>query len=351
MKKQFIALSLVLSGFAEASCGGSTIDLRSLYPKVMNNITVKNQGNYGICYAYAGATIVDFYRMKATGKIGSEISPVESGILSAIYSESEDEEGGDICDVVNSLSERGKACPISAVGKESRYKDVGLFFHREVVSQVFLPYLNNPAIFKSVPAKNFQSRQQLTNEQKKYLSRFDSFYQSLKAELRKRGFDAANIPAPVDIFKFAQTAHIENKYYILSPSFSQSLISKSCQNSTLAVPRLSCETKEIGRTQMISEIDHQLDNFKRPVGISYCSLMLTSKTASGIDYYNKPKKNCGPHASVVIGKRQASSGECQYLIRNSWGESYKYPWEKSRGDVWVNERAMMMNVYKVHVTQ
>lgn len=353
MKKSlYLALGLFLSTTAFGSCRyGETLDLRKIHAKVMSHIEVKDQGDYGLCYAYAGAALVDFHRIKGGGKSAYEISPIESGLLSAIDAENESEEGGDICDVVNSLSKRGKACPSSAVGSEGRYKDIGLWFHREIVTQVFMPYIVKEEVFKSVPLKSFKQRQALAAPQKRYLERFDGFYQALKAEMNRRGFQASSIPASVDVFSFAQKAHADNKYYILSPSFTQSLISKSCATSAIPVPKLVCKTQEVARSQMISELDHQLDNFKRPVGISYCSRMLTDKNAAGIDYYNKPKKNCGPHASVVIGKRGDNYGKCQYLIRNSWGKSYKYPWETSEGDIWVSEGALMMNVFRLHTTE
>ncbi|MFY7992854.1 MAG: hypothetical protein ACOVP4_06160 [Bacteriovoracaceae bacterium] len=353
MKKSLLlVLGCLISVSASAACqSGETIDLRKIHAKVMSHIGVKNQGDYGLCYAYAGAALVDFHRIKGGGKSAYEISPIESGLLSAIDAENESEEGGDICDVVNSLSKRGKACPSAAVGSEGRYKDIGSWFHREVVNQVFMPYILKEEVFKSVSVKNFKERQVLGSGQKRYLQRFDGFYQSLITELSRRGFHSSSIPSASDVFRFAQKAHAENKYYILSPSFTQSLISKSCSTNLISVPKLNCKTQEVARSQMISELDHQLDNFKRPVGISYCSRMLTDKNAAGIDYYNKPKSNCGPHASVVIGKRGDGYGKCQYLIRNSWGKSYKYPWETSEGDIWVSEGALMMNVFKLHTTE
>ncbi len=352
--KKFLCLSLLaLTSFsAFAGCNyGDSIDLRKVHGKVMSNIQIKNQGDYGLCYAYSGSMLVDFFRMKNGGG-NSETSPLESGLLSAIYSESESEEGGDICDVVNSLSQRGKACPISAITtSESRYKDIGLWFHTQVVSQVFMPYITQEKVFKSVAIKNFRLRQGLTTEQKSYLSRFDLFYQSLKAELSRKGFKASDVPSALDVFKFSQAAHSENKYAILSPSFTQMLIAKSCEASAISVPKLKCETRDIARADMIDELDHQLENFKKPVGISYCSRVLSKKSANGIDYYNKPRKNCAPHASVVIGKRADTNGKCQYLIRNSWGRNHKYPWETSQGDIWLSEEAMMLNVYKLHIVQ
>jgi hypothetical protein len=352
MFKLILTFTFIIANTSYSSCNyGETLDLRKIHASVMSKIKVKNQGNYGICYAYAGASIVDFYRLKAGSKDSSEISPVESGLLSAINVENQSEEGGDICDVVNSLSARGKACPMSAVGSESRYKDMGLYFHREAVKQVFMPFIVREEVFRAVPIKSFVSRTALSSTQLKYLSRYDNFYKSIKQELITRGFTQAEIPDSRTVFSFVQKAHADNMYYILAPSFTHSIISKSCEGREMRVPKLHCESQKVSRSDVISALDHQLDNYKMPVGISYCSVMLNSKNASGLDYSNKIKSNCGPHASIVIGKRSDTNGQCQYLIRNSWGAGYKYPWETSEGDVWVNEKALMSNVFSIHVTK
>jgi hypothetical protein len=56
------------------------------------------------------------------------------------------------------------------------------------------------------------------------------------------------------------------------------------------------------------------------------------------------KKLADLHTSIVLGQRfDSSSGECQYLIKNSYGENctnYDPKWECQGGYLWVGERAL-----------
>ncbi len=56
------------------------------------------------------------------------------------------------------------------------------------------------------------------------------------------------------------------------------------------------------------------------------------------------KKLADLHTSIVLGQRfDSSSGECQYLIKNSYGENctnYDPKWECQGGYLWVGERAI-----------
>jgi hypothetical protein len=97
----------------------------------------------------------------------------------------------------------------------------------------------------------------------------------------------------------------------------------------------------------------------QPIAISYCSKMLKDKNYEGtVVHHDKsfggqkvPKsKDCGPHASVIIGKKKIE-GKCNYLIRNTWGSRCDgYDWSckmNAYGEavgVWVPEDALFSNL-------
>jgi len=82
---------------------------------------------------------------------------------------------------------------------------------------------------------------------------------------------------------------------------------------------------------MTNQIDEALDQF-RPAGIAFCSRIFQLP-----GHYPPPNnspsivprstsvdiKPCESHAAVVTAKRMSSYGECEYLIRNSWGSHWK----------------------------
>ena len=327
------------------------MDLRQVHKDVFARLDVQDQGQYGLCYAYAGSALVDFTRINAGLNIGSRTSPLEAGLLAGIVNENESEEGGEICDVVNALAHRRSSCPDWVPANENSYRDLGLYFHTQVVQQVLMPYITKAETFIPVNAQNFKSRQGLTKGQNQYLKRFDKLYLGLKNEILRRKFLPQDVPSSAAIFKLIQKTHVENTYHKLSMLFIQSMMNDKCQKNALPVPKMSCKKLTGNRGNLFTEIDHQLSNMDTPVGISYCSVVLTSKTTSGLDGGNNIKSNCKPHASLIIGRRTNSTGTCQYLIRNSWGKSYVYPWETSRGDIWINQDAIMKNVFSIHTIQ
>ena len=351
MRKKLTIFLLALSGLAEAGCyPNEYIDLRASYPKAFKNIEIKNQGSYGLCYAYAGAMMIDFNRMTQYQAGTSEISALQAGLLSSIHSESESEEGGDICDVVNAVSKKGSICSDSTIGRELAYKGLGEYFHAQVVQQVFMPFILREQEFKAVTPKQFTSRIGLNKVQKAYVERFDAFYRLLKIEILKRGIVPANVPSALHSFKLAQNIHVNNRYSILGASFMESIINELCPNSAIKVPPMHCRTAKGSAYTLIGDLDHQISSLK-PVGISYCSIMLTNREETGLDYTGAHKKNCGEHASVIIGRKSDKLGRCSYLIRNSWGESSKYDWETSKGDIWVSEHQLKRNLFQVHVIE
>jgi hypothetical protein len=349
IKLILVTALLSLSGLAGAACQRTEYtDLRNTHAEIFKRIPIKQQGNYGLCYSYAGTTLVDYYRMKLGKPQYSNISPLEAGVLATIFANNDSEEGGNICNVVKALAVKGSACTDSIVGSEVRYKDLGAVFHQNMVEQVFMPFLIKTEEFKEVSAAKFASRAGLNKTQANYLARFDAFYKVLKPKIASHKFTKETIPTASEVFLMAQRIHVKNTYNLLGPSFIQLLLEKSCTVRSISIPKLDCDTLSGSPDTLMGDIDKQISE-KSPVGISYCSVMLSEKGTNGLDGSGKMKSNCGAHGSVIIGRKGDSNGACHYLIRNSWGDSFKYAWPTSNGDVWVSEYQLKRNVFWVHV--
>ncbi|AFY00795.1 C1 family peptidase [Bdellovibrio bacteriovorus] len=119
-------------------------------------------------------------------------------------------------------------------------------------------------------------------------------------------------------------------------SFIASLSNKACE------PRISLKGIEVERkgshllgdalkndkSEMFAALDEQL-NRKNIVAISYYASIL----------YNANAPVTGGHASSIVGRKyNRKSGECEYLIRNSWGRgcnSYDTRYKCEEGNIWI----------------
>ena len=89
------------------------------------------------------------------------------------------------------------------------------------------------------------------------------------------------------------------------------------------------------------------------MGISYCAKVLKKPQYVGfIGRRTSIDSKCGNHASLVVGKR-ARGGKCQFLVRNTWGNSCRYKWECERNKkgkeegIWIDAEALINNIYEL----
>jgi len=78
----------------------------------------------------------------------------------------------------------------------------------------------------------------------------------------------------------------------------------------------------------------------QPIGVSYCMEILKTAGFVGLNKINIPTKECGLHASVIIGKRTRNN-RCEFLLKNTWGEDcsgYSSKWECELGAGIINPR-------------
>lgn len=120
------------------------------------------------------------------------------------------------------------------------------------------------------------------------------------------------------------------------PEYIDTLIDKSCSQNQIKVqvPRPTDLWLDIQKV-------HQILSFKnpQPVAVSYCANFVLKEM---------PTEQCAQHVSVIIGRRRNSRGKCEFLVRNSWGESckvYSKAVSCERGQFWVEEEALASNSY------
>lgn len=350
----YLALLVMMTcGFCSPN---DDLDLRQTQSDSLKNIPIGNQDNYGVCYAYSASTLIDFYRntLKSDQYANSNTNPVYAAQRSALFTGAGNIEGGEICDVVNALSKEGQACSnYSVTGDQIR--GLGLLAHAELVNSVYMPYLLHPETFQRVDPIFYPSnkRKHLTKVQKNYLEKVDAYLTWIKVELNRRRILNTNIPSDEAIFSFIQKTYIGHDFTAFSTKLENWLTALDC-TQFFKMPRLSCNhySGKTLTTDPISLLDQTL--FKQnPVGIDFCSKVLTdhdyNASQLGADY----RKNCGFHAAVVIGKKYVSgAGKCYYLIRNSWGKDYpSYAWDTSSGDIWVEENSLAANLYGLSIVK
>ena len=332
-----VLVSLLFNSFAKADCySDETFDLRAKYPSIMNDIPIRNQGNYGYCYAYAASFIIDFYRkLNKTESHYFAIDPVAAAIMSTAQLAEFDVEGGEICDVVNGLTQRGYACTSSGRA-QGNWHDLGSRHQPRLVEDVFMPFIQGEKKFQPVPEKavdlKVRKTLKLSATQKFFLEKMDQFLAQFILDLQIRGIPRSAFPSDAKLLGFFQGVYLQNTWASFDADLSFLAIESTCKKSKVALPKMSCES--IRHSYLIREVDEEIQKLK-PVGINVCAGMFSNPKAIGVAS-GTALRNCAPHAVAVNGKRKYQN-KCQYLIRNSWGSD----------DVWVNETSLKNNLFGV----
>jgi hypothetical protein len=131
-----------------------------------------------------------------------------------------------------------------------------------------------------------------------------------------------------------------------------------------------------GTEQLLKKIDDQLlAHPQLPTAIGYCDQVLRKgRSYPGLETgsANPAQAICttesndghggnGRHESLIIGRRRDAKGNCQYLIRNSWGKSclhktkttavaiYSTDWdcEEGKGSLWVDRESLGKSLFEV----
>ena len=125
------------------------------------------------------------------------------------------------------------------------------------------------------------------------------------------------------------------------PQIIHSLIEKNCQQKRIKPPLPPLHFMKKPFPQLISQIDQLLDN-EQIIAISYNLALLSDHTAQ-----TSPDQQS--HASTIVGRRFIN-GQCQYLIRNSYGNSCNDIdpiYTCQNGHIWIPEAYLLKNLQQI----
>ena len=292
-------------------------------------IHARSQSKTGTCYAYAAAGMADALRARKA-KTYDDFTKIWAARVSAINVALQAKIKADLDDPLRG----GSFC--------SSY--------RKIARQGFCPDYAIPNVFKgkkSTPAINelrsfYETFQKNRNED---LASEVLVYLQFVLELNPE-----EIPSETEI-----ATYLEEQ---TPGEYLKSIISYRCETEELqqrvSLPKCnSLKNKTANYTSIFSEKVLAELSKKKTTGaaVAMCSQVLREgKEVESAVSDGKPLATCKKHVVLVIGKRRTSDGDCQVLIRNSWGsgcKKYSKNWECNDGDVWVDTHILFKNTFGV----
>jgi hypothetical protein len=303
----------------------------------MEHVIVKDQVNFGICYAAAASSYVDAYLTVHKGLLTNKIDHTSSFIELALgtnqLKKSPDAyDGGEICSVLDYVADNG-FCDNTNIIEKLTNKNLD-----ELFSMLQFYYDSN---------RKVDLEDQVLSQ---------SFASNVQSCMKSFGVEPALTPSIKSILgSLAATT---------SMGFLKDIVSYQCTSESrikvkddIRCPKMDFDLER----KIISSIDDtknwindHLDNAtpKLPIPISFCSEVLYS----GNSYHSKNadqviRSDCGAHAVLIIGRRKnPTTGTCQYLLRNSWGTSCNNPFstdvecEQGKGNIWIDANSLASNI-------
>jgi len=367
---------------------------------IMTKVKPIDQGSYGICYATAATTVYNAWLMKtAANPEVKELSAFHAAVMYTLATmENPDEvmdiDGGDeetnmrilakagVCEKkyfetrydmkklqisLNKVFELKKGYDASKVMKEitglkqidiPTYSGPDNFSHQHLekyqkingnIVRASNAYHNNPKCVS-------EELESLNWEESSVSKIMDSVYKGQFAGLKA---DLQRLMCPQ-----SETLKSRKEPKVVSVSFFDKARIDKLEEERFKIvndPKKTQEQKDehwkIYDNEIRKIVDQQIDPAYRmriakqwsreklkpdglPIAVGYCAKKVGSfLTNLGII------DDCGAHASVIIGRRtNPKTGQCQLLIRNSWGEdpsfAYKKSIESEGANFWVDEEVI-----------
>lgn len=269
-----------------------TVDFNKTQP--LSSMPVLDQGETNLCYAYSASQLLE-YEFKRRG-LNRTFSPIDTGyVLKGSYSKPNDLDFGDTAWAMFSVLESGAST-------------------KECVDRVI-----KTALLEST----------MTLEE--FLNILQKAYK-LKSSVPFTAKGISNRLIETCELEELPSGKVERFITGLVPSFYDQLrsILKPCEKERkdyLNWPQVKVEYKDRGSNSEMKQYLDEFFNSGRPAGIALCSEILQGELKHrGVRIPNRDetemKKTCGGHEVMATG-RMKIHGQCNYLIRNSWGASWK----------------------------
>lgn len=356
------------------------------------NMPQYNQGPDGICYAYAGIQLIDMYRVVyQDGQKGKQIdlsNAVMAGLLSRAYqmkvqkqvAKVETLAGGFSGNVIEALKYYGMCSPQAIHSSLAKfYKDKGSVDPQKFyfLTLYFITYDGPGGLKNSVQAKK-QFKQTISRKEAEEAavetmksikgSKMDKWLSGMENDVEMEAVTEALLPYLMnedyvaflqDVFSDCMKNDPNKEFYKGVPP------TRHCDMADLKDPRKVYDiiTGELDRPRIkvastgpghfptVGISGHESGS--TGIGISYCSRVVKNRNVRGLTPDRSGfTNNCGNHASIIVGKR-ARGGRCQFMVRNTWGDSCKYDWECEKNQqgqeegFWVDAEALVNNIYKL----
>ncbi|MBL6989796.1 MAG: hypothetical protein ISR65_08455 [Bacteriovoracaceae bacterium] len=348
----------LLFSYQMASANDCT-DIRLDRPNYsMERVPVTNQGGLGICYSHIAASLVDSYRFFNNTQNTQEPNPHYTSALALavnyrddnnnFFYNDKDIESGHICSAVKSLLKHG-SCNKEAINKQLLKIESLIYTLDSERQSRFINMLEN------VEAK--ESLDELLESIEQVIIKQNLIPTHLASSLRSRVLDATNsVFKTLNLKKIVTDLLCEGQTVALDHLEVQCNINDllNADNRPLACFGSECLDDEDDEDVMtlLEQIHAVLDKGvdARPIGIEYCSKVLEDKSyrRNLLTYFFPENTECGPHGSMIIGRKKAANGQCHLLVRNTWGtQSHTYDWESESGHIWVEQNALADNLFKV----
>lgn len=338
MKKTRVILAILISSYSSVVltevCSTIRLDEKG---GSLSRVPIYDQDNFGSCYAYTAAQMIDAYRfshnMPSPNHLTSPLKISTEGALADHNYYTEDKGGGHVDKAIDFAKLSGscnKKITDLLLSKRSENK-----FYDNAIKQ-FRKYL-----------KEKKERSTLRSMIDYMLRNESPALKQIQCDLKFSGLPSNLIPNLVDLEKIIKGSYNWDTFYL------NNLINKICEKdsidiSTLPKPitkdfyQISWEPEERSlRTQNVIE---GLLNTKnpQPIGLSFCGSALANKNYTGVSFEYRDNDFCKPHAALIIGRKKSSSGNCMYLIRNSFGTGCELAkkagidCEEGTGQIWVD---------------
>lgn len=310
-------LLAIIMLFSAATAFASTCSEIDLSQSIETSVSVPqwSQGSTHLCYAFSAATLIDQYRFSHGDK---DFQHQTSPLLLALKT-------------IENFREAGSS--FSGGKVEHAFSAARLFgsCSAKMISDRLGPY-NIDYLLKTLQKFHFEFERRKENK----IIVVEKIYKFLKSS----GAKAADIPSSSEIEK---NLSLDKEEFI-----TRTLLGFCGENKNLDyLPTVKLLFQPRVTADQILERVHHLLSTQTPLGINFCSNVVTDPfyqgQLQGKRWYCKDNLN---HSAVVVG-RKIQGGKCQFLIQDTGCKGYKNPSLCRQGQYWLTADQLLNNTHGI----